>query len=93
MLSLEKSACKILTDSGGVQKEAFYLRVPCITLREETEWPETVELGANRLIGTDQTKIVGAVQEAEPPFSDSPAPFGNGKASEHIVNILAAGPA
>lgn len=93
MLALEKSACKILTDSGGVQKEAFYLRVPCVTLREETEWPETVELGANLLAGTDGAKIIGAVQEIQPSFSDMTAPFGNGKASERIVDILASGAA
>lgn len=89
MLALEKSACKILTDSGGVQKEAFYLRVPCITLRDETEWPETVALGANRLTGADRAKIISAVRETGHPFSSTPAPFGNGKASERIVNILA----
>jgi UDP-GlcNAc3NAcA epimerase len=63
MLKLEKNAKAILTDSGGVQKEAFWLKVPCITLRDETEWIETVNLGWNRLVGSDVEKILSAVKD------------------------------
>ena len=56
----------ILTDSGGVQKEAFWLRVPCITLRDETEWVETVRYGWNRLVGADKEKILDAVKSISP---------------------------
>jgi UDP-GlcNAc3NAcA epimerase len=63
MLKLEKNAKAILTDSGGVQKEAFWLKVPCITLRDETEWIETVNLGWNRLVGSDVEKILKAVRD------------------------------
>jgi len=63
MLKLEKNAKAILTDSGGVQKEAFWLKVPCITLRDETEWIETVNLGWNRLVGSNVEKILKAVRD------------------------------
>jgi len=61
MIQLERNAKAILTDSGGVQKEAFWLRVPCITLRDETEWIETVKYGWNRLVGADKAQIIEVV--------------------------------
>ncbi len=88
MLAVEKRARKILTDSGGVQKEAFYLKVPCVTLREETEWPETVELGANRITGIDRNKILDAVRAPYPSFRTSASVFGAGKACERILDEL-----
>ncbi|MBN1879733.1 UDP-N-acetylglucosamine 2-epimerase (non-hydrolyzing) [bacterium] len=67
MVHLEESASAILTDSGGIQKEAFWLKVPCVTLREETEWVETVQQGWNTLAGTDIDKIVQhALQPSKP---------------------------
>ena len=87
MLRLEETARAILTDSGGVQKEAYLLGVPCITLREETEWVETVEHGWNRLVGADEDKIVAAVREAKTP-AERPALFGDGHAAEHIAELL-----
>ncbi|MCS7201943.1 MAG: UDP-N-acetyl glucosamine 2-epimerase [Dictyoglomus sp.] len=62
MLKLEREAYAILTDSGGVQKEAFWLKVPCITLREETEWIETVKYGWNTLVGTEEERILNALK-------------------------------
>ncbi len=88
MLAMEKHARKILTDSGGVQKEAFYLKVPCVTLRAETEWPETVEMGANRLAGSDSKKILEAIREPHANFQTMASPFGDGRASERILNEL-----
>lgn len=89
MLALEKSAARILTDSGGVQKEAYMAGVPCITLREETEWVETVEAGWNILVGADPERIRAAVRDFAPP-ADRPALYGDGHAAERIVNILMA---
>lgn len=66
MIELEKHALAIFTDSGGVQKEAFWLKVPCITLRDETEWIETVEYGWNRLVGTNRDKILEAIKNLNP---------------------------
>jgi UDP-GlcNAc3NAcA epimerase len=88
MLVAEKNARKILTDSGGVQKEAFYLRVPCVTLREETEWPETALGAANRIVGTDRNSILDAVHEPMPDFNIIGSPFGNGSASQHVLREL-----
>jgi len=90
MLSLEKDARVILTDSGGVQKEALWLGVPCVTLREETEWVETVECGWNRLVGADPDRIIEAVGAPRPEGSP-PQLYGDGHASERIAAILVGG--
>lgn len=66
MLKLERNAKLILTDSGGVQREAFWLDVPCVTLRRETEWIETVESGRNRIAGADPDAIVAAAEDSWP---------------------------
>jgi len=87
MLVLEKDARVILTDSGGVQKEAFFFRVPCVTLREETEWEETVEAGWNTLVGCDPEKIVQGAVEARLGV-ESAWPYGDGRAAERIVQAL-----
>ena len=87
MLWLEKNARMILTDSGGVQKEAYILGVPCVTLREETEWVETVEAGWNILVGASQERIVEAVRNFNP-TGERPLLFGDGHASRRIVEIL-----
>lgn len=88
MLSLQKNAYKILTDSGGIQKEAFFLKVPCITLRDETEWVETVESGWNRLCGANPEQIVEAAHYWQPPNSMPPAMFGDGTAAIKIAETL-----
>ena len=87
MLMLERNARKILTDSGGVQKEAYILRVPCITLRDNTEWVETVEDGWNVLVGADKGRILRAVEDFECRGVQR-AVFGAGDASERIVEVL-----
>ena len=87
MLALAKNAKVILTDSGGLQKEAYFLKVPCITLRPETEWLETVQSGWNVLVGASQEKIVQAVLNRACPTL-SPQVFGDGRAAEKIVEHI-----
>jgi UDP-GlcNAc3NAcA epimerase len=88
MLVLEKNARIILTDSGGMQKEAYFFKVPCLTLRSETEWVETVEFGWNQLIGPDPDLINVAIQKHVIPKTNAPHLFGDGQASWKIVSIL-----
>lgn len=87
MLALESHASLVLTDSGGVQKEAFFCGVPCVTLRDETEWVELVETGWNQVAGTETEEILEAVSRAGP--GRTAAPYGDGRAAERIVGILA----
>jgi len=87
MLQLEANANCILTDSGGVQKEAYWLGVRCITLREETEWIETVTAGWNKLVGVETAEIIATVQNWFP-LTERPALFGDGRAANKIKQIL-----
>jgi UDP-N-acetylglucosamine 2-epimerase len=94
-ISLIKSASFVLTDSGGVQKEAFWLKTPCITLRENTEWMETVQLGANYLVDSNTERIVKTAaeiienkEELRKKLKALPNPFGDGCASQKILRII-----
>lgn len=87
MLRYEESCSMILTDSGGVQKEAFFFQKPCITMRDATEWVELVASGWNTLVGSDTEKIVSAVRNIIPPVH-YPKFYGNGNTAEKIVQSL-----
>ena len=87
IIALEKSARLLLTDSGGMQKEAYWLGVPCVTLRDETEWVETVASGWNVLTGADRNRIIAAVRTFKPPAAHPPL-YGDGMAAEKIVHTL-----
>jgi len=91
MLLLEKNACKILTDSGGVQKEAYMLQTPCITMRDETEWVETIEDGWNLLVGSDKKTIIEAAHGFEPASMPRNI-FGSGNAGQRIVETMVSQP-
>lgn len=90
MIALEKSAKVILTDSGGIQKEAFFYQVPCVTMRDETEWRETIESGWNVLVGADSNSIVNNVRNfyETAPRLCSKKPYGNGDASLKITDTI-----
>lgn len=90
MVRLVSSCRRVLTDSGGLQKEAYWLRRPCVTLREETEWTETVQAGWNTVAGTDEVRIRAALAADFP--SAHPDLYGDGHAAERIAAVLAAGP-
>jgi UDP-GlcNAc3NAcA epimerase len=87
MVNLTRCARLVLTDSGGLQKEAYWLGVPCVTLREETEWVETVEAGWNTLTGSDRDRIVEAARTFAPPAAQ-PSLYGDGTTAAQCVNIL-----
>ena len=87
MLALERGAQAVATDSGGVQREAYIWGVPCVTLREETEWVETVETGWNTLVGADAEGFAAALARERP--TEHPPVFGDGRASHKIAQLTA----
>jgi UDP-N-acetylglucosamine 2-epimerase (non-hydrolysing)/UDP-GlcNAc3NAcA epimerase len=87
-MKLARHARAVLTDSGGVQKEAYLLGVPCVTLRDTTEWVETVEAGWNTLVDLDPAAALAALDR--PPPADRPELYGGGHAAERVCEVLAA---
>jgi len=85
---LMDTAERVATDSGGVQKESFFLETPCVTMRPETEWTETVDSGWNVLVGADADRIHAAIRADRETDADV-QPYGDGKAGHHIVSALA----
>ncbi len=90
MVALESQAALIATDSGGVQKEAFFYGVPCVTLRDETEWVELVDLGWNRLVSPASNGLAGSILEAVGTKGRAGAPYGDGNAARTIAKIMTA---
>ncbi len=88
MICLEKSAAAIFTDSGGMQKEAFFFETPCITCRDQTEWVETISLGVNTLVEPDEEKIYEAVMNFNNVSFNDSKPYGDGRASKKILEII-----
>ena len=88
MIRLMSHAEKILTDSGGIQKEAYILGVPCITLRDTTEWVETLEGGWNVLVGGDYTQIVSNIAQSHPISTSQSTIFGSGDCAKRMRNVI-----
>lgn len=87
MLALEDRCRFVVTDSGGVQKEAYFFGKPCVTLRDSTEWVELVEHGWNTIVGADREKILSALNSM-PKYGDEEALYGNGRAGHFIVDTM-----
>lgn len=87
MVRLQQAARMILTDSGGIQKEAYWLQVPCLTLREETEWIETIDAGWNILVGASKEAIIENVRSFMPP-GKHPELYGDGNTAQRCVDLL-----
>ncbi len=87
MLILEENARLIATDSGGVQREAYYMRVPCLTLRDESEWGATIKAGWNKLVGADQKLIMDNWFNFIPP-TEHPPIYGDGNAAQRIAEVI-----
>jgi UDP-N-acetylglucosamine 2-epimerase len=87
MLTLEENARLIATDSGGVQREAYYMKVPCLTLRDESEWGATIETGWNKLVGADQKLILDSWFNFNSP-TEHPPIYGDGTAAQRIAAII-----
>ena len=87
MLKYEEACVAVLTDSGGVQKEAFFFQKPCITMRDTTEWVELVSSGWNTLTGADTGKIISAIRNIHAP-ADYPQLYGDGHTAEKIIEVL-----
>ena len=87
MLDLEENCFQIVTDSGGVQKEAYFFGKPCITLRDQTEWVETVDAGWNRVVGADTKAVLNALS-AKKPEGMQISLYGDGDAGSKILNII-----
>jgi UDP-N-acetylglucosamine 2-epimerase len=90
MIALLTGAAVLVTDSGGLQKEAYWAGVPCVTMRDSTEWTETVDEGWNRLVDADTAALVEAVEARSRGVGERIA-YGDGTAAQQIVTILAAG--
>ncbi len=88
MLCLQAHAAVVLTDSGGLQEESCILKTPCVTLRENTERPETLEIGANLLAGTNPEKIVSCAKQMLTKNADWSNPYGDGSTAEQILELL-----
>jgi UDP-N-acetylglucosamine 2-epimerase len=89
MLNLESEASVILTDSGGVQKEAWFMKKPVVVLRNETEWVEIISSGNGTLTGASTEKIIQATRKyLETPPQHFPPLFGNGQAAQEILKVL-----
>ncbi|KGE71134.1 non-hydrolyzing UDP-N-acetylglucosamine 2-epimerase [Spirochaeta lutea] len=87
MIALEEKCMGIITDSGGVQKEAYFFKKPCITLRDQTEWVETVDAGWNVLVGSEKNRILGAIKSLSDkhPYNEL---YGSGNAADEILSVL-----
>ncbi len=88
-IRLQRNASAIFTDSGGLQKEAYFNRVPCITLRDETEWKETVDLGWNDIVGADYDRIIEAWTNIEKKERlENESPYGKGDSADKIIRLI-----